>query len=141
MARLALFTLSPNMLLILFTSVNILIYIDRGALAAVVGRLKSNSDHGLGLSSLEAGSLGSVFILGYMLASPIFAYNAQFVHPQYLMCIGLSIWSGAVFLTGFSKNFAMIAIARSLTGIGEASFVCLAPPVIMDSAPFGQKTK
>lgn len=141
MAKLALCTLSPMMLLILFTSVNILIFIDRGALAAVVGQLKKSSNHGLGLSSFEAGALGSVFILGYMIASPIFAYNAQFIHPQYLMSLGLTIWSGAVLLSGVSRNFYMLAIARAITGVGEASFVCLAPPCILDSAPHASRTK
>ena len=105
MAKCKVIELSPLKMLIFFTTVNILIYLDRGALAAVVTRLTSSKDHGLNLSSLEAGSLGSVFILGYMIASPIFAYNAQFIHPLYLMSIGLGMWCGSVLFTGLSTNF------------------------------------
>ena len=140
MGKFSCFVLAPWMYLLLFTLVNLLIFIDRGALAAVVSQLKKTSDHGLGLTSFEAGSLGSVFILGYMIASPIFAYNAQFIHPLYLMSIGLSIWSGAVLMSGVSRDFIMLALARAITGVGEASFVCLAPPVILDCAPNEKRT-
>lgn len=101
--------------------------------------LQSSSHGGLGLSSFLTGTLGSSFILGYMLTAPIFAHSSQSYHPEYLMCIGLFIWTAAVLLTGFSRSYLMLLIARSLTGIGEASFVCLAPPVILDIAPIEKK--
>ena len=125
--------LGGKAMLAVFTCINLLVFIDRGALAAVIPLLKESS--GLGLSSVQAGSLGSAFMLGYILASPIFAYLSGKVHPMYLMAIGNSIWGGAVFLTGMSNSFPLIATARSFTGIGEASFVSLAPPCIIDLAP------
>lgn len=131
--------LGGKAVLMLFTCINLLVFIDRGALAAVIPLLKESS--GLGLNSVEAGSLGSAFMLGYVLASPIFAYFSSRVHPMYLMVIGNSIWSGAVFLTGMSQNFPLIVIARSLTGIGEASFVSLAPPCIIDVAPASKQNQ
>ena len=139
MVNLSLFKLSPRSILIIFSSINILIYLDRGALSSLVTDLQSNSNGGLGLSSFLTGTLGSCFILGYMITAPIFAHGAQSYHPEYLMCLGLAIWIGSVLLTGFSRNYPMLLIARSLTGIGEASFVCLAPPVILDIAPAKQK--
>ena len=52
------------------------IYIfDRGVVVSVLPLIMSNDD-GLGLSPSEAGSLGSVFIVGFMLAAPIYAYLA-----------------------------------------------------------------
>lgn len=130
--------LSPVAMLVYFTLTNLLIYIDRGALSAVVTELKSSS--GLDLSSSEAGLLGSIFMLGYMLASPIFAHFAQFVHPMFLMGVGLIIWALATFLAGISRTFWLLLIGRSLTGIGEASFVALAPPYIIDLAPSNNKS-
>ena len=89
---------------------------------------------------MEAGALQSVFILGYMLSSPAFAYFSQYVHPLYLMGIGLTVWSGATMMASFSVNYFMFMAARALTGVGEASFVCLAPPYILDVAPPAKKT-
>lgn len=126
--------LSPRFLFIMFSSINLLIFLDRGALSSIIIQLKSSKNGGLGLSSLEAGSLGSVFILGYMVSSPIFAHLSQAFHPLYLILIGNIIWSIAVALTGLSRTYILLLIARTFTGIGEASFVCLAPPLILDSA-------
>lgn len=139
MAKYLILHLSPLKILILYISIGLLIYIDRGVLSSAVPVLKSHSQGGLGLNSFLAGTLGSAFLLGYMITAPIFAHLAQFYHPEYLMCVGLGIWCGSVVMTGLSTDYAMIVVARSLTGIGEASFICLAPPVIIDIAPEGRK--
>jgi MFS family permease len=125
--------LSPKWMLAYFTCTNLFIYLDRGALSAVVGDLQKSS--GLGISSSEAGLLGSIFMLGYITASPIYAHLAQYVHPLFLMTSGMLIWSCATFLAGISRAYWLLLIARALTGIGEASFVSLAPPYIMDISP------
>lgn len=129
--------LSPLATLIFFTYTCGILYIDRGALSAVIFQIKSSS--GLGLNSVEAGALGSCFILGFILFGPIFGYFSQRFHPEYLMSIGLSIWCFAVLLTAYSKSFLMIIFARTITGIGEASFLVLAPTYIMAKAPAEKK--
>jgi len=106
----------------------------------VVSKLEDKDDDGLDLSSIEAGALGSLFMLGYMISSPLFAHFAQYIHPLFLMAIGLIVWMGAVIMAGLSRSFLPLAIARSITGVGEASVVCLAPPYIMDNAPAAKKT-
>ena len=125
--------LSPKLMLAYFTVTNLFIYLDRGALSAVVSDLKDSS--GLGISSSEAGLLGSIFMLGYIAASPIYAHLAQYAHPLFLMTTGMAIWSMATLLAGLARSYWLLLIARALTGIGEASFVSLAPPFIMDISP------
>ena len=56
------------------------------------------------------------------------------------MVIGMSIWIGAVLLVGISTSFWLLVVGRTLTGIGEASFVTLAPPYILKIAPLENKT-
>jgi hypothetical protein len=56
-----------------FSAVMILIYIDRGAFSSVIIRLKKS---GLGINDVEAGILSSVFVLGFMVASPLYAWLA-----------------------------------------------------------------
>jgi MFS family permease len=60
---------------------------------------------------------------------------------MWLMLLGLTVWVGAVIFCFFSVNFPMLFVARALTGVGEASFVCLAPPYILDYAPPDGKTR
>lgn len=132
------FKLKPVSILVFMSAVNVIIYIDRGALSAVVPLLESSD--GLNLTSIEAGAIGSVFMLGYMLSSPLFAYSAQFMHPLYLMAIGLIIWAAAVLSISLVDDFWILALSRSFTGIGEASFVSLAPPYILETAPSTHKS-
>ncbi|OMJ86184.1 hypothetical protein SteCoe_12318 [Stentor coeruleus] len=139
MVKLEFFTLRPLALLIIFSSVNLLIYIDRGALSSVLSRLMKSSNGGMDLTSLESGALGSLFILGYIIAAPPVFFTGLSQNFIMLASIGSLIWIVSVLFTGLSQNFIMLAIARSLTGIGEASFVCLAPPAILDTAPVQYK--
>ena len=109
-------------------------------MASVLILIESDDSPGLGLSSSEAGALGSVFIIGFMLAAPICAHLAQFLHPIWLIISGMFVWSGATLLCGFSTNFWMVLTGRALTGIGEASCLMNATPYILDHAPEGKKT-
>ena len=131
--------LSPLSSLICFTYISTILYIYRGALSAVIYQIKSSSGAGLGINSVEAGALGSSFIGGFIVFGPVFGYFSQRVHPEYLMSIGLSIWCCAVFLTAVSRTFPLLLLARSITGVGEASFLALAPAYIMERAPAQKK--
>lgn len=135
-----LFKFAPIWGLTYLTVVNIVIYMDRSVVGAVVSKLTSHHHGGMGLSDSEAGALGSVFILGYALSSPLLALSAQYVHPLFLMAGGLLVWSGATMMAGLALDYPMLVVARALTGVGEASFVCLAPPYIMDVAPKAKQT-
>jgi len=139
-----LFKFTPVWGLTFLTTVNIVIYIDRSVVGVsitqtVVHDLTSYK-HGMGLSYQEAGALGSIFMLGYALSSPILAVSAQYIHPLFLMGTGLFVWSGATMMAGLSVDYPMLLIARIFTGVGEASFVCLAPPYIIDVAPPAKRT-
>ena len=48
---------------------------------------------------------------------------------------GMAVWVGGCVFTGLSFDFYTILIARSLTGVGEASFMCMASTVIDFVAP------
>lgn len=150
---------SPGMLLTFFTAINLLIYIDRGVLSSVLTILKNplepeqpasietsgfNSSAeisdtpeqitGLGIDESEQGSLGSMFMLGFMASAPIFAHYSQMYHPFYLIGIGLVIWGLSSILAATSFSYLQLVLSRAFSGIGEASFVSLAPPIILDSA-------
>lgn len=128
-------------------------YVDRGAIASngVNGSRSTCSESGtctsgsgiqgdFNLDNFEDGVLSSAFMVGLLIASPIFASSAKRINPFRLIGIGLTVWTVAVIGCGFSFDFWSITICRMLVGVGEASFISLAAPFIDDNAPLEQKT-
>ncbi|CAN6459441.1 unnamed protein product [Victoria cruziana] len=143
---------SPKRLLAIFCVINMLNYVDRGAIASngVNGTRRTCKDgictKGTGiqgafnLNYFEDGVLSSAFMVGLLVASPIFASLAKTHNPFRLIGVGLSVWTFAAAGCGCSFNFWSITIFRMLVGVGEASFISLAAPFIDDNAPPSQKT-
>ncbi|XP_031482331.1 probable sphingolipid transporter spinster homolog 2 [Nymphaea colorata] len=143
---------TPKRLLAIFCVINMLNYVDRGAIASngVNGTRRTCTDgictKGTGiqgafnLNYFEDGVLSSAFMVGLLVASPIFASLAKTHNPFRLIGVGLSVWTFAAAGCGCSFNFWSITIFRMLVGVGEASFISLAAPFIDDNAPPSQKT-
>eukprot|EP01102_Stenamoeba_stenopodia_P010583 TRINITY_DN3210_c0_g1_i2.p1 TRINITY_DN3210_c0_g1~~TRINITY_DN3210_c0_g1_i2.p1 ORF type:complete len:544 (-),score=119.94 TRINITY_DN3210_c0_g1_i2:346-1935(-) len=127
---------SPVVLLVFFTSCNLLNYFDRGAMGALVGTIGTDFD----LSFSQRGILGGAFMFGFMVFSPLFAHFAKVYSSTKLMTIGLFIWVLAAAGAGFSVDFYSLTVARTIIGIGEASFAALAPVYIDDIAPYYRRT-
>ncbi|XP_042061543.1 probable sphingolipid transporter spinster homolog 2 [Salvia splendens] len=143
---------TPKRLLAIFCVINLINYIDRGAIASngVNGSVRTCSESGVctpgsgiqgefDMTNFEDGVISSAFMVGLLVASPIFASTAKSVNPFRLIGIGLTVWTVAVTFCGFSFNFWSIAVARMLVGVGEASFISLAAPFIDDNAPVTQR--
>ncbi|CAJ1936194.1 unnamed protein product [Sphenostylis stenocarpa] len=143
---------TPKRLLAIFCVINLLNYLDRGAIASngvngsqgtcEGGTCKSGTgiQGDFKLNNFQDGVLSSAFMVGLLVSSPIFASLAKSVNPFRLIGVGLSIWTLATLCCGFSFNFWSIAACRMLVGIGEASFISLAAPFIDDNAPISKKT-
>ncbi|XP_022762848.1 probable sphingolipid transporter spinster homolog 2 isoform X2 [Durio zibethinus] len=144
---------TPKRLLVIFCVINLLNYVDRGTIASngVNGSLGTCTSSGtctsgsgiqgeFNLNNFEDGVMSSAFMVGLLVASPIFASLAKSVNPFRLIGVGLSVWTLATTGCGFSFNFWSITICRMLVGVGEASFISLAAPFIDDNAPVTQKT-
>ncbi|XP_026393269.1 probable sphingolipid transporter spinster homolog 2 isoform X3 [Papaver somniferum] len=144
---------TPIRLLVIFCVINMLNYIDRGVIASngVNGDRKKCDKNGVctagtgiqgtfDLNNFEDGVLSSAFMVGLLVASPIFASLAKSHNPFRLIGVGLAVWTLATAGCGGSFNYWSIAVCRMLVGVGEASFISLAAPFIDDSAPAAQKT-
>ncbi|KAK8494173.1 hypothetical protein V6N11_002242 [Hibiscus sabdariffa] len=144
---------TPKRLLIIFCLINMINYVDRGAIASngVNGSGGTCDDKGIcksgtgiqgefELTNFQDGLLSSAFMVGLLLASPIFASLAKSYNPFRLIGVGLSVWTLAVAGCASAFSFWFIAICRMLVGVGEASFISLAAPYIDDNAPVSQKT-
>jgi len=63
--------LPPVGMLAVYTLINMLTYFDRGALSGSLDNISKDLN---GISNAQQGFLGSAFMGGYMIASPIFAH-------------------------------------------------------------------
>jgi MFS transporter, Spinster family, sphingosine-1-phosphate transporter len=127
----------PLTLLILLTGLNLLNYLDRMVLSAVLPRIEG----ALHLSHFVGGSLATVFLVGYFLTSPIFGTLADRGRRTYLIAAGVAVWSLATFASGLATGATSLIIARVFVGVGEASYATIAPTIIDDIAPHDKKGK
>jgi MFS family permease len=111
-------------------AMNLLNYIDRFILAAVLKQVKEDKD--FLLTNTQAGSLTSAFFISYTIFSPLVGLLGDRVRRKYLIAAGVGVWSLATFASGFTAGYGHMMIARSILGIGEASYATLAPALIGD---------
>eukprot|EP00056_Hartaetosiga_gracilis_P020993 m.22241 g.22241 ORF g.22241 m.22241 type:complete len:380 (-) comp8819_c0_seq3:355-1494(-) len=77
----------------------------------------------------------TVFVVSYMLFSPVFGYYGDRVNRKMLITIGILFWSVFTLAGSFSKTYVQLMAARGLVGIGEASYATIAPTIIADLYP------
>lgn len=134
----------PGFVLAILAGLNLLNYVDRTVLAAVLPRVSAVHDKGgLGLDKLQAGALATAFLIGYFATSPIFgtlADRAPRLRTR-LMTVGVLVWSLATFLSGRAFDFWSMIGARALVGVGEASYAAVAPTLIDDMGEVGRSRR
>jgi MFS family permease len=126
---------SPFAILVLLTALNLLNYMDRLVLSAVLPRVQDS----LSLSNFVGGSLATIFLLGYFTTSPVFGALGDRMNRKGLIALGIFVWSAATLLTGVTTTAGSLVGARALVGVGEASYATLAPTIIDDIAPTEKK--
>jgi MFS transporter, Spinster family, sphingosine-1-phosphate transporter len=119
---------SPRAALSILTGLNFLNYVDRFIPAAVMPSIIA----ALHLKDSQAGSLSTLFILSYSLVSPVAGWLADRKPRFQLAALGVFIWSLATFGSGLAPTFLALAVARALTGVGEASYVVITPSLVSD---------
>jgi MFS family permease len=121
--------LSPAWVLFILTGLNLFNYLDRYVLSAVLTPIQKE----LGLSDSQAGGLGTIFMIGYFVTSPVFGWLGDRCSRKWLIAAGIFVWSVGTILTGFATTFAMMIAFRLLVGLGEASYATISPSLISDS--------
>lgn len=117
--------------LALLTGLNLLDYLDRQLLSAVLPMLQPD----LALNDEQAGTIGTAFMLGYFLTSPIFGYLGDRLPRRWLIAVGVFVWSLGTLLSGHADAYTMLIFYRVLVGFGEASFGTISPGWIADLFP------
>ena len=130
---------TPEFYFILLSGINLFNYVDRGIIPGASEEFSDFITDNMDTShpSLFIGLLQSAFIVGFCVASPIFATLVHQYGPFHLVAIGIAIWIGAVILSGFAyhtNSYELLVVGRIFSGVGEASFQCCIPPWIATNA-------
>ena len=115
--------------LAVLTLINLLNYLDRYVVSALVESLKKSE---LRLSDTQAGLLMTGFILVYMCTSPFFGVLGDRMSRTRLLSFGVAVWSAATALAGLSWNFLTLFFCRAAVGIGEAAYGTISPALLSD---------
>jgi MFS family permease len=127
----------PLTILVLLTGLNLLNYLDRMVVAAVLPKITDE----LKFSNTIGGVLATIFLVGYMLTSPFFGSMADRGSRKGLIAFGVAVWSIATFASGLAIGTKTLILARACVGIGEASYATIAPTIIDDIAPADKKAR
>ena len=120
--------LQPRTALIVLTALNLLNYADRNVLFAVQP-LVQDEFH---LSNVQIGYLTSAFLGFYMCAAPFVGPLADRYSRKLIIVLGALFWSGLTLLTAITHNYTELLIRHTLVGVGEATFVTIAPTFVAD---------
>jgi MFS transporter, Spinster family, sphingosine-1-phosphate transporter len=118
----------PTTALLLLTGLNLLNYADRNVLFAVQP-LVQNEFH---ISKAQIGYLTSAFLICYMLAAPFVGPLADRYSRKIIISLGAIFWSGLTLLTAVTHTYTELLVRHTLVGIGEATFVTIAPTFVAD---------
>ncbi|MBT8421763.1 MAG: MFS transporter, partial [Gammaproteobacteria bacterium] len=123
---------------LLLTVVYIFSYIDRTILGLLVEPIRKDLD----LTDTQISLLlGPAFALFYTTLSVPLGWLADRWKRNWIVAIGVVVWSVATAACGLARNFAQMAAARVMVGVGEATLSPCALPMIADSFPPDKRGK
>ncbi len=120
--------LHPGTALILLTALNLLNYVDRNVLFAVQPLIQDEFH----LTNVQIGYLTSAFLGFYIIAAPFVGPIADRYSRKLIIVLGALFWSALTLLTAVTHNYTELLIRHTLVGIGEATFVTIAPTFVAD---------
>lgn len=117
------------------TGLNLLNYLDRNVLPAVLASLQAD----LRLNDSQVGRINTMFMVGYFFTSPLFGYLGDRFARKWLIAFGILFWSIGTTMTGFAVGLGALLAYRVLVGLGEASYATLAPAWLSDLFPAARR--
>jgi MFS transporter, Spinster family, sphingosine-1-phosphate transporter len=127
----------PGLILGALTALNGLNYLDRYVAAATLTLILAD----LRLSDSQGGLLQSIFIVTYALACPVAGALGDRVNRMTLAAAGIFVWSLATVGSGLATTYGLLVLARALTGVGEAGYGVVTPPLLSDCYPADQRAR
>src|SRR5437868_6026466 len=123
--------LYPWTALVILTALNFLNYIDRSVLFAVQPLVQTEFH----LTNAQLGYLTSAFLAFYMIAAPFVGPLADRYSRKLIIILGAVFWSGLTLMTAVTHTYGELLLRHTLVGVGEATFVTIAPTFVADLFP------
>lgn len=120
--------LDPRTALIVLTALNLLNYVDRNVLFAVQPLIQDEFH----VTNLQIGYLTTAFLGFYTIAAPFVGPLADRYSRKVIIALGGTFWSGLTLLTAVTHTYTELLIRHTLVGVGEATFVTIAPTFVAD---------
>jgi len=103
-------------------------YADRSALSSVLPALRTE----FALTDGQLGLLGSLFLWGYALGSPLAGVLADGWSRRALVVWSLALWSGVTALMGAANGFLALVLLRLGLGLAECLYLPAATALLAD---------
>ncbi len=117
--------------LLLLTLLNFFNYVDRNVLFAVQPLIQREFK----IDDAQIGFLTSAFLVWYIVGAPLIAPLADRYPRKWIMGAGAVVWSVATLLSAVTHSYNELLLRHLLVGIGEATFVVIAPAFLSDMFP------
>ena len=118
----------PLAALLILSGLNFFNYVDRSVLFAVLPLIQKEFPR----NDASYGFLTTAFFVCYMFAAPLIGFLADRFTRKWLMVGGALVWCLATLLTAVTHNFTTLLIRHTIVGLGEATFVTIAPSFLAD---------
>jgi MFS family permease len=112
-------------------AMNLLDYMDRNILNAMLPQVQAS----LRINNTQAGLLTTFFLISYSVFGLFTGWAGDRFRRTYLLGLGVAVWSLATVGSGLAQNYGHLVLARSLLGIGEATYGVIAPTILIDLFP------
>ncbi|WP_435008307.1 spinster family MFS transporter [Tundrisphaera lichenicola] len=110
-------------------AIHMLDYLDRNILTSLQPQIREDIP---GLTNEKWGLLATIFLVSYSFFSPITGWLGDRYRRTWLLAAGIGVWSLATLGSGLARDYNHLVLARSLLGIGEATYGVIAPTILID---------
>jgi MFS transporter, Spinster family, sphingosine-1-phosphate transporter len=126
--------------LLLLLAINLLNFIDRYIVAAVEPSIRATFFAAGDRNAMAiTGTLGTAFVVSYMIAAPALGWLADRFSRWMIIGIAVVLWSLASGASGLASSIGILLAARVFVGIGEGGYGPAAPPIISDLFPLATR--
>lgn len=103
-------------------------YADRAAMSSVLPALRTD----FGLSDVQLGMLGSIFLWAYALGSPFAGVLADHTARRSMIVVSLLLWSGVTVFIGVANGLVALLVLRAALGLAECLYLPAATAFLAD---------